>query len=42
MNLEDLNAFELAPGEGLAIRTNPTAAPIGFNISGFLEFSEPT
>lgn len=40
MDLDDLSGFELAPGEGLAIRTNPAALPIGLVTSGFIEFSE--
>ncbi len=40
MDLTDLAVFELASGEGIAVRTNPTAAPIGLVTSGFLEFSE--
>ena len=40
LDLADWTGLYLAPGEGLAIRTNPTAAPIGLTLSGWMEFSE--
>ena len=39
-DVEGLSGLELAPGEGLALRTNPAAAPVGLVLTGYIEFSE--
>lgn len=40
LSMEDWSGLLLAPGDGLCLRTSPTALPVGASLGGWLEFSE--